>query len=105
MNITAKYLIKKANENEVQHSNFNKSPTDMHLAIGTTYLMKASSNFENFNWRDTLYLFIKSTYTNYESKTKQVIREIHVYDYAKKTWGIPSNDTRIIEALKHNNLY
>ncbi len=105
-NISAELLVKKSKT--LEHNEFGKSPLNLTISTETRYVMKGKTNVSTMNWaQDTLYLFLKGTYFNYQKTTKQVFRELYVYDYSKNQWGLPpaKNDVLIIETLKSAKFY
>ena len=106
VNITAEVLVKK--DETLQHNEFGKSPYNLTISNQTTYVMKGKLNVNTIKWtEDTLYLFLKGVYSNYQNTSKQIFRELYVYDYTKNQWGLPPgrSDLPIIETLKSSGFY
>jgi len=106
VNITAEFLVKKGNS--LEHNEFGKSPLNLTISTETRYVMRGHTVTSTINWsKDTLYLFIKATYSNYTKTTKQVVRELYQYEYSDNSWGVTPGgiDIPIIKALKESNFY
>jgi len=105
-NVSIMPLVKK---NKILESSKEiKSNVDFMLSTKTEYSLTMDLQTSTMNWnQDTLYLYTKGFYSDYNKTNIKEFRELHVYDYKNNQWKLPArkNQDIIFESLKTANNY
>jgi hypothetical protein len=105
-NISLVPLVKKSRV--LESSKEIKSNIDFILSTKTEYSLSTDLLTATMNWtQDSLYIYAKGTYSDYNRKNIKEFRELYVYDYNNNQWKLPTrkNQTQIYQSLSSTNNY